>query len=365
MTLPSTRATQQTPRLHAAHYYDAAFHLKISPMLWLVMFYGLRHVTFFLAVIFVPNLPVFDYWRQLQGDRVLMASDLLVIAVLFLIGHRTVNAHAAWRTLWHAGRYVLMLVFGLDLLLFFWLHGTTLLRPQQEDSFLLAGLIVFLDVAAVAFLYRSVLVRDIFADFPESVPRKPVAGAMHAKDVVPTAAPDELQQAAALHEQSVAAMHAGQVEQALDLLRKAIDLAPQDVRYLQHAGEICRHLKRFAQAVDFCQQAARLAPDDAQVHISLAIVLSDAGRGAEAIEACRQALNINPQLVAALNNLGVLLCLQGDDAGGCQAFEQALVIEPENADAKANLSAITDFVDQNPPTTELKDGVQNAPQKSA
>lgn len=68
------------------------------------------------------------------------------------------------RAIWHKGRGLLMAAVGLHLGLMLWLSGSAMLQhPADSGLVLLQGV---LDIAILAYLSRSTLVKDIFADYP-------------------------------------------------------------------------------------------------------------------------------------------------------------------------------------------------------
>jgi hypothetical protein len=117
---------------HPAHRYDAAFRLKLSPLLWATMIHGLRHALFLLAA-GTPAALLFDSdWMHLQSTWMLLPSDALVAVVLLAAGHRVAGAKPAMRRLWHAGRHVLMAAHAVDLLLFGVLRRDVLANPDAS-----------------------------------------------------------------------------------------------------------------------------------------------------------------------------------------------------------------------------------------
>jgi tetratricopeptide (TPR) repeat protein len=336
------KPTAPQKRIHAAFRYNDAFQLKVSPMLWLAMFFGLRHVAIFLLISLRPNVPVFDFWYELQNDNILKISDLLVALVVVAANHRLPTSQAFWRKLWHQGRNVLLFAFCLDLVLFLVLHGTVLLEPDVY-RFPPAVAVVLLDFSILAFLLRSTLVREIFADFPQSIEKNETLTRPSPSEIL--LAQEPLGPAAplsglALYLEGVAASNADQLGDAVILMRKAIDLEPENSLYQRHVCELCLRLNRFGEAIFFGRESTRLAPNNAEAHFNLALALNGAKRGDEAVESYRRTLLVNAKHVGALNNLGVLLAERGDNLGASQAFEQALAIQPEHPDAKNNLNSI-------------------------
>jgi Flp pilus assembly protein TadD len=380
---------------HPAHRYDAAFRLKLSPLLWATMIHGLRHALFLLAA-GTPAALLFDSdWMHLQSTWMLLPSDALAGVVLLAAGHRVAGAKPAMRRLWHAGRHVLMAAHAVDLLLFGVLRRDVLANPDAS-GFGAAVLVLVVDAAVLLFLARSRLVRDIFADFPEitdgqgagrspaesadadaaSPSRRGVNAMLPATGIMPGAAAvsfawptgattDECiafaarlhadgrladaesvyrhvlgvapDRADAWHGFGMLAVQAERLDAAALLVGQAIRCDGTVPLYHRNFGEICRRLGRIGEAIGAGQIAVRLAPDDAEAHFNLALAQADGGRLDDAIESCRRALAIHPRHGAAWNNLGVLLRRQGDHASARRAFETALAIDPTHRQAIDNL----------------------------
>lgn len=380
---------------HAPHRYDAAFRLKISPLLWIAMLHGLRHAMFLLAAGTPAAILLDGGWMRLQATPLLLPADALVAAVLLVAGHRVAGAKAFVRRLWHAGRATLIAAYVLDMVLFAAVRREVLATPQAPD-FATALAVLAIDAAVALFLVRSRLVRDIFADFPEATdgrtatsgtataPQSPSAhhgidAVVPLSEIVPGAAstafavleemdaPGVAAIATRLHvegrlaEAEVAYRHVLATDAALasawhglgmlavqtDRLDAAAILVGQAIRrddtialYHRNFGEICRRLGRVGEAIGAGHVATTLAPDDAEAGYNLALALTDGRRIDEAIESYRRALAIQPRHGAAWNNLGVLLKQRGEMAAARRAFEAALAIDRAHHQAAANLRSL-------------------------
>jgi Tfp pilus assembly protein PilF len=331
----------QPKRIYSPFHYDEAFLLRLSPPLWLVIVFGLRHIVMVVLALVQPGISSHSFWQEFQSNNIFYASNILVALVFIAAGHRVATAHDWWRRLWLHGRHLLLLAYFIDLVLFLVLHGRVLLDPRGYD-FAPALAIGVADVFAMIYLLQSTLVRDIFSDFPAPPvvgSEKPTLSVREKLPSLDTTSP-VVSSAQLLHEEGLQAAEAGQDAKAVDLIRQAIALEPTNAAFQFHAAELCRLLKRFEEAEVFGIECARLAPGNAEAHYTLGLILIEVQRPAEAIACFRSALIANGQHVAALNNLGVLLYEKGDDAGALQAFEQVLAIEPEHPDAKDNRNAI-------------------------
>lgn len=91
-------------------------------------------------------------------------------------------------------------------------------------------------------------------------------------------------------------------------------------------------------AESLLRRMIELKPDDANLHYNLANNLSRQGRLDEAEASYREALRLEPKLVAALINLGIVLSQKGKLGEAKGLFEKALEIDPDSAGALSSLA---------------------------
>jgi Tfp pilus assembly protein PilF len=94
---------------------------------------------------------------------------------------------------------------------------------------------------------------------------------------------------------------------------------------------------RAAQAVEKLRKAVELTPDNEDAHYNLGIALAAAGNAPEAQKAYEKALEIFPDYAEAHNNLGNLLMKQNNFGDATAHFKKALEISPDNPMAENNL----------------------------
>jgi adenylate cyclase len=91
-------------------------------------------------------------------------------------------------------------------------------------------------------------------------------------------------------------VHAGSPEEAIPLFQKAIRLNPFGPSYLyREFGKVLRDTGRFEEAVSALKKAIQLAPDNIGAHIHLAATYSMLGREKEARAEAAEVLRINPK----------------------------------------------------------------------
>jgi hypothetical protein len=103
-----------------------------------------------------------------QVDPLLLISDLPTLVLVYAWINRHAGASARMRSIWHKGRELLMTSVVLHFGLMLWLSGHAVLRyPTGSGStVILLGLV---DIGILLYLFRSSLVKDIFADYPAKV----------------------------------------------------------------------------------------------------------------------------------------------------------------------------------------------------
>jgi hypothetical protein len=150
---------------YPSYRYNDDFVLKVSPLLMAVIFYSLRHLVFILLA-YNPSQKMgsLDFLRH-QFDPWLVISDMPALLLTYAWANRRVGMPAKAKAIWRRGRELLIASVGLNVGLMLWLSGHDILRSPVS-----AGLPVLLqsllDACVLLYLFRSNLVRDIFADLP-------------------------------------------------------------------------------------------------------------------------------------------------------------------------------------------------------
>jgi tetratricopeptide (TPR) repeat protein len=196
-------------------------------------------------------------------------------------------------------------------------------------------------------------------------------GGAQAKEPHHPDAPDGPDQARTLHQLGVAAHGAGNYEEALTLISRAVALDQQNPHYFYNFGRVCAclgdsqaainaygraiHLKpdyieaygslgaalknqmRLDEALDLYDQVLKIVPAEPKLHYGRGQVLSAQGHYDKAIEAFNTAIGLNPEAAVFYNSLGVARGLSGDQPGAMKAFEQALRLQPDLAEAVNNM----------------------------
>jgi predicted O-linked N-acetylglucosamine transferase (SPINDLY family) len=141
----------------------------------------------------------------------------------------------------------------------------------------------------------------------------------------------------ALHLLGVLAYQNGGHGQAIELIRRAIDIQPAIAGYYCNLGNALRAAGQLDQALAAQRKALELNPQLAEAHNNFALLLHDRGQYDQAIAECRKAIAINPNYVDAHTNLGNALMARREflQAGVC--YRTALALNPKFAPAHNNL----------------------------
>lgn len=149
---------------YPANRYDEHLVLKVPPMLWLAMLFLVRHAILILLSYLPRTGDAMLYLRDLVEPWFLLA-DVPAALVLFAAVRRKPGAMDWICATWRSGRLLLGTSALLYLIL---LAGTMALSARHLLSIVNEALIlsVFLNLAVIAYLGRSPLVRDVFGEFP-------------------------------------------------------------------------------------------------------------------------------------------------------------------------------------------------------
>ncbi|HTZ21082.1 MAG TPA: tetratricopeptide repeat protein [Opitutaceae bacterium] len=127
---------------------------------------------------------------------------------------------------------------------------------------------------------------------------------------------------------------AGQPEEGLPHLQRALELKPGFPETLNSLGNVLNRLGRSREALPLLEQAVRIQPRFARAHNTLGAALMSLGRAEEGIAEFTRAVELDPTLAIVQVNLGWALANTGRDAAAIARFEQARRLQPDLADAE-------------------------------
>lgn len=137
---------------------------------------------------------------------------------------------------------------------------------------------------------------------------------------------------------AVEALQADDFEAAEQALLAVLELQPGQADALHFLG-ILRHRQGCSdEAIALIRQALDAAPSSPGMWVNLGNVLHESGRSREAVDAYRAALDREPGSAQPWCNLGTVLHALGQVAEACQAWERATALSPGHAESWFGLS---------------------------
>ncbi len=132
----------------------------------------------------------------------------------------------------------------------------------------------------------------------------------------------------------------GKLKEAESLLRKAIQIKPDNAKAYSNLGNILKDLCNLQEAELSTRKAIELKPDYAEAHYNLGNILQDLGNLKEAELSTRKAIKINPNFAIAHSNLGIILKDLCNLKEAELSTRKAIEINPNYAIAHSNLGII-------------------------
>src|SRR5207248_7773595 len=128
--------------------------------------------------------------------------------------------------------------------------------------------------------------------------------------------------AARLNSAGLVLMNQGQVKEAVERFRRALERDPENVDCLANLGVALMREGAHAEAVEVLQRAAQRRPNDPRLSSDLAAALGAAGRPHEAVAQMRKSCSLAPRDAVLRRNLGILLA---DEIGRASCRERVYV----------------------------------------
>ncbi len=128
--------------------------------------------------------------------------------------------------------------------------------------------------------------------------------------------------------------------EAAIVLRRAIELDPQNASAYHNLGVVLANLDQTAEAEDAYRHAIEYDPGFADAHSALGVLLMKLNRYEEAERAFRQAIECVPGDSDAHFNLGLMLKRIGRAEEAIDAFRRSFELDPSNEPAYCYLSGV-------------------------
>ena len=134
----------------------------------------------------------------------------------------------------------------------------------------------------------------------------------------------------ALHMRGELLLRLEKMEAALADLRRAVDLAPDIVRFRLSLGKALRQAKKHGESALHLRAALQVDPTNAKVHLLLGLVLRDQVELKEALSHHLKAALYAPRSAKAHYELGISQWRFRDPLGAKQSFARALTLHRKN-----------------------------------
>ena len=150
---------------------------------------------------------------------------------------------------------------------------------------------------------------------------------------------DQLSLQDAFH-RALAHHRSGRLAEAEEICRKILAVAPDHPIVLHFLGVLAIQSKRYDAAIDWLRRATSIMPDDIEARINLAFALSAVGRSAEAVENYRQVIALAPTHADAHYNMAVALHALDRFEEAISSYREAIIQRPDFAEAHSNLGTM-------------------------
>jgi protein O-GlcNAc transferase len=130
---------------------------------------------------------------------------------------------------------------------------------------------------------------------------------------------------------------AGDLGQAEQLYRQAMQAFPDSVDAWYLCGVVCQVTGRLDEAIGYYREALRLRPEFAEVHNNLGVALAMQGKYDEAVPCYQRSLHAKPEYPDAHNNLGLALTELGKLDQAIDTLREAVRLKPIYPEAFYNL----------------------------
>ena len=138
----------------------------------------------------------------------------------------------------------------------------------------------------------------------------------------------------------------GKHEDAMDLYKKAIEINPRYLDAYYNLGNIYRDIGRNEEAIALYKKAIEIDPKYVEAYNNLGMAYMAIGKNEEAISMLRKAIEINPRFQKAYNNLGLAYIAMGEYTQAGLSFKKAIEIDANYAKAYQNLATVYYFEKQ-------------------
>ncbi|MCA8960831.1 MAG: tetratricopeptide repeat protein [Planctomycetes bacterium] len=138
----------------------------------------------------------------------------------------------------------------------------------------------------------------------------------------------------------------GEIDEAITLLRRSIELAPEDPSPRVNLGHVLSAGGELLAALEQFDRAVALAPHRPEAHRGRAAALRRLGRSEDAVSAARRAVDLEPRSADAWNALGVAHAQADDAVPARKAYARAIALDANHREAFYNLGLLRELDDE-------------------
>ncbi|MBF0359313.1 MAG: tetratricopeptide repeat protein [Magnetococcales bacterium] len=141
-------------------------------------------------------------------------------------------------------------------------------------------------------------------------------------------------------QQAISAHQSGQIDAAIQLYNRALEIQPENSVVLSNLGVALQAQGKLDEAAASCQKAIKFKPDYLEAYSNLGNILQDMCRYDEAVENYQKALLINPGHIATLYNFGTFLQRVGELDAAVLSYRRVIAINPNLVEPLYNLGTV-------------------------
>jgi superkiller protein 3 len=157
---------------------------------------------------------------------------------------------------------------------------------------------------------------------------------------------------------------AGEMEKALALLDRAVELAPKQAPALLNRGAVRQEMGRLAEAAADYEAASALDPALPEARFNLGVLAEERSQYVAALNHYAAALKANPGMACALNNVGALYLKVGQAEKSLEWFRRCRAADSGFSPARLNLAwAYLALGSKELALTELRAYAQDVPKE--
>jgi Flp pilus assembly protein TadD len=132
----------------------------------------------------------------------------------------------------------------------------------------------------------------------------------------------------------------GEIKNAVDYFKKAIEIDPNNVNSYYNLGAIHYDVKKFKEAKTYLEKTVELQPNFALPYFVLGNLHAELKDYENAISNYNKAIKINKNLAAAYNNLGLVYRNINNFENAISSYENAIAIKKDHVNAYHNLALV-------------------------